>query len=138
MKVRDCFASKGFSLSQRVNLEIGISGHKHHDFDLGDKQKKLIIECKAHKWTEGKNVPSAKMSQWNEAMFFFYAAPNGYEKILCVLKDFSRERNETLGEYYVRRYSHLIPHDVEIWELDEENGDIEKLTKTPKDKYNIK
>jgi hypothetical protein len=27
--------------------------------------------------------------------------------------------SETLAEYYIRTYSHLIPNDVELWEYDE-------------------
>jgi hypothetical protein len=108
-------------------VEIGISGRKLHKFDLGDERKKVIVECKAHTWTEGANVPSAKMTAWNQAMFFFYAAPTGYRKILFVLKDFSQTRNETLGEYYIRTNLHLIPNDVEVWEYDEERGAAKKI-----------
>ena len=82
-------------------VEIGINGRKSHNFDLGDEQKKVIVECKAHTWTEGGNVPSAKMTAWNQAMFFFHAAPLGYRKILFVLRDFSQKRNETLAEYHI-------------------------------------
>jgi hypothetical protein len=108
-------------------LEIGINGKKSHNFDLGDAQKKVVIECKAHTWTEGGNVPSAKMTTWNQAMFFFHAAPPGYQKILLVLRDFSQKRNETLGEYYIRTNYHLIPKDVEVWEYDERLETAKKI-----------
>jgi hypothetical protein len=78
-------------------------------------------------WTEGGNVPSAKMTAWNQAMFFFHAAPSGYRKILFVLRDFNEKRNETLGEYYVRTNPHLIPNDVEMWEYDEKQGTAKKI-----------
>jgi hypothetical protein len=52
-------------------------------------------------------------------MYYFTVAPKGYRKILFVLRDYSEERGETLAEYYIRRYSHLIPNDVEICEYDE-------------------
>jgi hypothetical protein len=108
-------------------VEIGINGGKPHNFDLGDEQKKVIVECKAHTWTEGGNVPSAKMTAWNQAMFFFHAAPSGYRKILFVLRDFSQKRNETLGEYYIRTNLHLIPNDVEVWEYDEKQRTAKKI-----------
>jgi len=60
-------------------------------------------------------------------MFFFYASPSGYRKLLVVLRDFSARRNETLGEYYVRSYSHLIPADVEVWEYDEDKKKGKKI-----------
>ena len=78
----------------------------------------MIVECKSHRWTSGDNVPSAKLTVWNKAMYYFYLAPNGYRKIFFILRDFSIKRNETLGEYYVRTYKHLIPEDVEIMEYD--------------------
>lgn len=113
------FKEQGLPLEPSVSVQIGINGVKAHKFDLGNELEKILVECKAHKWTEGDNVPSAKLTVWNEAMFFFHAAPPGYRKILFVLQDYSKKRNETLGEYYIRTYSHLIPSDVEVWECDE-------------------
>jgi hypothetical protein len=67
----------------------------------------------------GRNAPSAKLTVWNEAMYYFHASPPEYRKILFVLKHFSDKRKETLGQYYIRTYSHLIPQGVEVWEYDE-------------------
>ena len=80
------------------------------------KPLKILVECKKHTWTKGRNVPSAKMSVWNEAMYYFALAPQEYRKILFVLKD--TRKNETLAEYYVKRYAHLIPDHTEILEYD--------------------
>ena len=126
-KAQVFFAQQGLHLTHGMAVEIGINGRKLHNFDLGDEQKKVIVECKSHTWTEGGNVPSAKMTTWDQAMFFFYAAPSGYRKILFVLKDFSRKRNETLGEYYIRTNPHLIPKDVEVWEHDEGLGTAKRI-----------
>lgn len=115
IKIQGFFARQGLSLTPTIAVPIGINGTKSHAFDLGNANDKVLVECKAHTWTEGGNVPSAKLTLWNEAMFFFYAAPSGYRKILVVLCDFSSRRNESLGEYYIRTYSHLIPTDVEVW-----------------------
>ncbi len=78
-------------------------------------------------WTEGGNVPSAKVTTWSQAMFFFHAASLGYRKILFVLRDFSQKRIETLGEYYIRTNHHLIPKDVDIWEYDEKLETAKKI-----------
>jgi hypothetical protein len=121
------FAEQGLDLKPNVAVNIGINGVKSHIFDLGNEIEKILVECKAHTWTEGGNVPSAKLTVWNEAMFFFHAAPSGYRKILFVLRDFSQNRKETLGGYYVRTYSHLIPTDVEIWECDETDCSAKKI-----------
>jgi hypothetical protein len=119
LKVQNFFAKKGMSLSQNIPIPIGITTKKPHTFDLVDIKNKVLIECKAHTWTEGDNVPGAKLTVWNEAMFYFYVAPPGIRKILVVLRDFSSSRNKTLGEYYIQTYPHLIPSDVEVWEFDE-------------------
>ena len=116
------FAKQGLHLTSGVSVQIGINGLKSHNFDLGNKLEKVLVECKAHKWTEGGNVPNAKLTVWNEAMFFSHAAPSGYRKILFVLRDFSEKRKETLGEYYIRTNPHLIPKDVEVWEYNEKLG----------------
>lgn len=44
-----------------------------------------------------------------------------------VLYDFGSKRKETLGEYYIRIYSHLIPKDVEVWEYNESNDNVKKI-----------
>lgn len=114
------FESIGLSLDRNVKIPIGIeSVLKDHAFDLGSSYNKIIVECKSHRWTAGDNVPSAKLTVWNEAMYYFVAAPRDYRKIMFVLRDYSSKRNETLAEYYIRTYNHLIPSDVELWEYDE-------------------
>lgn len=60
---------------------------KEHAFDLGCERQKVIVECKSYLWTSDDNVPSAKMTVWNEAMFYFYVVPEDYRKIMFVLKD---------------------------------------------------
>ena len=124
---KDFFTLKGLHLQKDISIDIGINGKKSHNFDLGNLNEKILVECKSHTWTEGGNVPSAKMTTWDQAMYFFYVAPTGYRKIFFVLKDYSLKRQETLAEYYVRTKSHLIPKDVEIWEFDENKSRAEKI-----------
>jgi hypothetical protein len=132
--------SKGFlakelkcALQPNFSVKIGINGKlkKPHSFDLGSNDKKVIVECKSHTWTESGNVPSAKMATWNQAMYFFLAAPKGLRKIMFVLSSYNQKRKESLAEYYIKTYSHLIPEDVEIWEYDEKNNNAHKM-KIPK------
>jgi hypothetical protein len=115
------FESQGIHLSKKFSIPIGLSSlKKSHKFDLGSGQPPILIECKAHTWTEGDNAPSAKLSVWNEAMFYFVAAPATYRKVLFVLK--SVRHGESLAHYYIRRYEHFIPKDVEIWEYEPETN----------------
>ncbi len=55
-------------------------------------------------------------------MYYFFLAPRKYRKILFVLRDFNAKRSETLAQYYVRNYGHLIPDGVEILEYDSSAG----------------
>jgi hypothetical protein len=122
------FKSEGLILELDLKIEVGVDDiKKEHAFDLGCRKQKVIVECKSHKWTSGFNVPSAKLTVWNEAMYYFAAAPNGYRKIMFVLYDFSEKRNETLAQYYLRTYKHLVPKDVEIWEYNETTAVALKL-----------
>ncbi len=81
--------------------------------------KVIYVECKSHKWTSGNNIPSAKLTVWNEAMYYFLVAPKNYKKIFFMIKDYNQKRKMTLAEYYLKTYRHLIPVDVEFWEYDE-------------------
>lgn len=123
--IKDYFKKKlQIELEDSFPLEIGLHNRKKiHKFDLGtDKESKTLIECKAHTWTVSGKVPSAKMTVWNEAMYYFLLAPKKYKKIFCIQKDFSKKRSKTLGEYYIEKYGHMIPEDVEFWEFDLEQG----------------
>jgi hypothetical protein len=128
------FYSQGIELVRSLKIPVGLKAvKKDHAFDLGCLEQRIIVECKSHTWTEGKNVPSAKLTVWNEAMYYFVAAPADFRKILFVLRDYSAKRKETLAEYYVRRYSHLIPEGVELCECDEETGNVSFLEVSPSD-----
>ena len=124
----EIFPQQGLKISKECRLLIGIGDvKKEHSFDLGSESNKILIECKSHRWTSGNNVPSAKMTVWNEAMYYFTIAPNGYRKVFFVLRDYSQKRQETLAEYYIRTYAHLIPRDVEIWGYDENKKSANRL-----------
>lgn len=124
------FTVQGYQIIKDVALPIGLERKKNHRFDLGtpaDAEDKIIIECKAHRWSVTDKVPHGKMRSWNEAMYYFHLAPPEYRKIFFILRDYSNKRNETLGEYYIRTYGHLIPSDVEIMEYDEDNQKVRML-----------
>lgn len=128
LKALEFFESKCIKLQINVKVPVGVGEKfKSHAFDLGSEESKIIVECKSHKWTSGGNVPSAKLTVWNEAMLYFIASPEGYRKIMFVLKDYCPKRKETLAEYYVRTYFHLIPEDVEFWEYDEKESEARKI-----------
>lgn len=124
------FSLNGLLLEKNIKITLGINTtKKEHAFDLGCKKEKVLVECKSHKWTRpNDNVPSAKLSVWNEAMYYFFVAPSEYRKIMFVLRDYNQKRKETLAEYYIRTYHHLIPDGVELWEF---NEDTEQAIRLP-------
>jgi hypothetical protein len=127
-KAKAYFSKHGLNLRPNFKLDIGIGGRlKAHSFDLGEDTKRVIVECKSHTWTESWNVPSAKMTTWDQAMYFFYAAPRDYRKILFVLRHYNPERRQSLAEYYVKTNRHLIPDGVEIWEFDEKGNTTHRI-----------
>ena len=127
-KAKAFFSKQGLNLQPHFKLDIGINGRlKAHNFDLGDGEKRVIVECKSHTWTESWNVPSAKMTTWNQAMYFFHATPRDYRKILFVLRHYNPGQEQTLAEYYIKTNPHLIPDGVEIWEFDESGNTAKKI-----------
>ena len=116
---RNFFAGRGVLLQPNHQVQIGIAKTKKmHGFDLGCSTQKWLVECKSHRWTEGHNIPSAKLTVWNEAMYYFHVAPACYRKIMFVLLDRRRGNGESLAKYYLRTYGHLVPEGVEFWEYD--------------------
>jgi hypothetical protein len=130
LKVLGLFKKMDIILNQGIAIPIGLNRKKDHKFDLGSINQKIIVECKSHKWTETGKTPSAKISNWDQTMFYFLLAPENYRKIFVVLKSEHSKRNETLAEYYMRLKAHLIPDDVEIWELDDTNGELKRIDET--------
>lgn len=93
---------------------------KEHRFDLVSLDSKIVIECKCYTWTNGNNVPSAKMSTLNEAVLYMRSLPEDTHKILAMKKDIRASNSETLAGYYCRIYGHLLG-DISVLEIDD-NG----------------
>jgi len=110
------FARLGINLSSDFPVAVGFDRKKLRKFDLGSAEPAIIVECKSHNWTQGGNIPSAKLTVWNESMFYFHIAPAQYRKLFLVLR--SVRGSQSLAEYYVRNHGHLIPPGVEMWECD--------------------
>lgn len=121
------FERQGIRLQRNFPIELGLAQKKVRLFDLGASDPKTLVECKSHKWTAGGRVPSAKMTVWNEAMYYFHLAPDDYRKVLFVLHDRREKAGETLLSYYMRMYAHLVPDDVEFLEWDEKTGEIVRI-----------
>ena len=127
-RARAVLAEHGLILDPNHKVAVGIAlPKKEHAFDLGSEDPQVIVECKAQTWTEGNKVPSAKMKNWAEAMFYFYMAPDTYRKIFFVERSERKTTGETLLSYFRRTQPHMIPSNVEFWELDGKTGEIFKF-----------
>lgn len=128
---KEYFRQQGTSLGSNYSVPVGVSSEKkNRQFDLGSGEPAILVECKSHRWTTGGNVPSAKITVWNEAMYYFHLAPRHFRKVLFVLRDFSEKRGETLAAYYARNYGHLVPPGVEILEYDEVRREVKSVLAT--------
>lgn len=120
------FAAQGITLTKNFSVPVGVGeAKKPHRFDIGSENPPVLVECKSHTWTQGGNMPSAKMTVWNEAMYYFHVAPPSFRKILFVLKHSRRE--QSLATYYLKTHGHLVPADVELWEYDFESSRAARL-----------
>jgi hypothetical protein len=107
---------EGVNLESGLAVEVGVSDRKKlHKFDLGSREPAVIVECKSHTWTATGNIPSAKLTVWNEAMYYFHIAPPEFRKVLFVLRH--DRRGQSLASYYLHTYGHMVPDGVEVWEF---------------------
>ena len=112
-KVGKDFQRKVLSIAQKtLNMPFD-------KFDVVSADGDIIIECKCYTWTNGGNVPSAKMSTLNEAVLYLRSVNYNARKILAMKKDVRLRTGESLAEYYCRIYGHLL-EDIEVWEVAEE------------------
>ena len=117
---------QGMHVQKDFAVHLGTGAEKRpHRFDLGSDSPKVVVECKRHTWTATGNAPSAKMAVWNEAMYYFHLAPPAYRKMLFVLLHRFDPECQTLLNYYIGRFRHLIPAGVEVWEFDDVSGKAE-------------
>lgn len=128
VRARAFFTGQGIALQPRHRVQIGVGAlKKPHEFDLGCDEQKIVVECKSHRWTATANIPSAKLTVWNEAMYYFSLAPRDYRKVMFVLRDVCGRRALSLATHYLKNHAHLIPDDVEFWEYDEQTGAAERI-----------
>ena len=111
-------------LEPEQKIDIG-NPMKEHAFDLASQDRSVVIECKNYTWTKAGNVPSAKISTLNEAVLYFSFLDYNVQKILCLMESKCPERKETLAEYYVNTYGHLL-RDVIVYEIGE-YGSLKRL-----------
>lgn len=113
---------EGLFLSPSFSIALGVADRrKAHSFDLGSSNPAVLVECKSHNWTATGNMPSAKVTVWNEAMYYFHLAPQHFRKILFVLEARHARQPESLAEYYVRTAGHLIPTGVSVIEYNSDS-----------------
>lgn len=108
------------SFEQEAAVAIGKPA-KDHKFDLANKERSVVAECKCYTWTDSGNVPSAKLMGLDEAVFYFSFLPAGTMKILCMKKAVYHGKTETLAEYYVRVHGHLLG-DVNVYEITDDGA----------------
>ena len=119
--------SKHFGVDFEIEYPVEIGNPpEQHNFDLASKDLKYIGESKNYSWTEGGNVPSAKMVFVNEAVFYLQHLPDDISRFVVMREDFNAKRNETLAEYYHRTNYHLL-NGVYIIEIDTETMDIREF-----------
>ena len=112
------------TFDQEAAIEIGCPP-KAHNYDLANKERSIVAECKCYTWTDSGNVPSAKLMGLDEAVFYFGFLPSQTTKILCMKKAMYPRKTETLAEYYVRVHGHLL-RDVFVYEISDD-GTIREI-----------
>jgi len=116
----------GVEFETDVPIPIG-DPPKLHRFDLVSPGADHVGECKSYTWTKTGNVPSAKMAFANEAVFYLQHLVDVAHRFVVLRRTTHPKRSETLADYYVRTYRHLIGN-VLILELGADAACVRQLT----------
>jgi len=114
------FYSKEFTPEKEINIG---NPPKARKFDLVSNDQSIAVECKCYTWTVGQNSPSAKMATLNEAVLYFKLLPDAWTKVIVMKKAVHPKRNETLADYYFRRYGFVL-EGITLIEIDEDASTI--------------
>lgn len=107
-----------FKVGFRIEHPIPIGNPpKEHKFDLVSDDLQYVGESKNYSWTEGGNVPSAKMGFINEAVFYLQHLPSDKKRFVVMRRDVDEKHTESLADYYYRTNRHLL-NGVFIVEID--------------------
>jgi hypothetical protein len=117
-KIAAGILTRHFGVTFRTEHPVGIGDPpKEHRFDLVSSDLKYVGESKNYSWTEGGNVPSAKMGFINEAVFYLQHLPKEVRRFVVMRRDVDVKHKESLAEYYYRTNRHLL-NGVFIVEID--------------------
>lgn len=108
-----------------VGLPIG-EPERVHKFDLVSTDKAVVVECKTLKWTAGGFVPPAKLDSVKVAVFYLSFLPTTTTCFVAMDRQLREGKSETLAEYYIRAYGHLLGK-TKILEIDVTTGSIAEL-----------
>lgn len=97
----------GFEFDLEVKLLIG-NPPKTHTFDLASVNRMVVAECKAYTWTEGGNVPSAKITTLREAANYLLQLPADTITLIVMDRHCHPVKGEALADYFARLNSHLL------------------------------
>lgn len=103
-----------------VALPIGTPAHPHK-FDLVSADHTIVVECKCYTWTDGGNIPSAKIATLDEALFYMSFLPDEVIKIIALNKAETPGKTETFAAYFYRMRKHLL-RNVQVYEIDSSGG----------------
>ena len=101
---------------KKTKIRTGFGIGKDREFDLVNEDLNIIIECKNFRFTEGNNIPSAKISDFLKEVYKLYIAPKKYKKIICIAKTYNIQ-GQSLLQYIKEKYYDFIPDDLELIEL---------------------
>lgn len=96
---------------------------KNHRFDLVSNDGRRVGECKSFTWTGTGNMPGAKITTVNEAVFYLSFLPEDVYRFVVMRRDLRFGHGESLASYYWRTNRHLL-RGVSILELHEETGSV--------------
>jgi hypothetical protein len=120
--------SRHFQVEFQLEYPIGIGAPpKVHRFDLVSVDERYVGECKRYTWTKSGNVPSAKIAHLNEAAAILSRLPAGTIRFLAILRSLRPCRDESLAEYYRRRFLGDLSG-IQVYEIDETKQELRLIS----------
>jgi hypothetical protein len=114
---------RDFGCPFEAEVRLPIAPGKLHAFDLANRDRTVVAECKAVGWTRAGNVPAAKITHLRETARYLRDLEGQLTRCLVISKSCHPSKKESLASYFVRLNGACL-EGITVFELADDSDEL--------------